>query len=415
MLRDWIPPVRCRSVRSPQLDSTTVLNSLNVAEPGRAGTPASPADPRFRPAASPAEVERFRVILVEAVARSATNIHIRAGDVVYVRVEGELVPLDTPVLSALNTYEMTMHILSTSANAPDIDSVHDYSGAWSAPGIGRFRLSLLKQRSSFMIVLRVIPDVLPTFDSLGLPASLASIALSDFGLILVAGTAGAGRSSTVAAFVNHLNTKSPRRRHIVSVEPAIRYLHKNHACEVTQREIGIDTESYMSGVKSAMDQDADVIVIGDLSSPDLVELAVRAAEQGRLVISKIRATDATTALRSLLANFSPDRQNSARLQLSELLRCVVAQRLLPRADSRGRVVVSEVLLMSPAVRDVLTDAGRLSELRQALLDGRAQYGTQTFDQHLADLVIAGRVSFEVAVSLATNSLDFELQLRGLGR
>lgn len=391
-----------------------MLNSQKGNEPGRADLAAA-VDPRIRLTASPAEVERLRKILMEAVSRNATDIHIRAGDVVYARVDGDLVPLDTSVLSALNTYEMTMHILATSANTPDIDEVHDYSGPWSAPGIGRFRLSLLKQRSSFMIVLRVIPDTLPTFDSLSLPNVLASIGLSEFGLILVAGTPGAGRSSTVAALVNHLNTKSPRRRHIVSVEQAIRYLHKNNGCAVTQREIGIDTDSYLTGVRAAMDQDADVIVIGDLATPELVELAVRAAEQGRLVIAKVRANDTTTALRTLLANFSPDRQDSARLQLTELLRGVIAQRLLPRADSRGRVVAAEVLVMTPAVRDVLADAGRLSELRQTLSEGRAQYGTQTFDQHLADRVISGQVSFEVAVTLATNSLDFELQLRGLKR
>lgn len=365
--------------------------------------------------AAPEEVERLRNILTSAVARNATDIHIRAGDAAYVRVDGELVALDTGILSAKQTHEMTRHILATSPHTPDISTVHDYSGPWSAPGIGRFRLSLLKQRSSFMIVLRVIPDVLPTFESLNLPSSLASIALADFGMILVAGAQGGGRASTTAAFVNHLNTHSPRRRHIVTVERALRFLHKNNACAVTQREIGIDTASYAVGVRAAMEQDADVIVIGDLDDPELVELAMRAAEQGRLVIGQVRATDTTIAIRSILERFGPDRRDSARLHLSELLRGVIAQRLLPRADSRGRIAVAEVMLMTPMVRDILSDPGRLSELRNALSEGRAQFGTQTFDQHLADRVIAGQVSFEVAVTLATNSLDFELQLRGLRR
>lgn len=367
------------------------------------------------PTADPLEVERLRAILGEAVARHATDIHIRAGDAPYIRVEGELQPLEGGGLTARQTYEMTRHILATSANAPDIEHVHDHSGPWSAPGIGRFRLSLLKQRSSFMLVLRVIPDVLPTFESLGLPAALASIALADFGLILVASAQGGGRSSTTAAFVNHLNTKAVRRRHIVTVERALRFLHKNQACAVTQREIGIDTDSYAAGVRAAMEQDADVIVIGDLEDPHIVELAVRAAEQGRLVIGQVRATDATTTLKHFLDRIAPDRRDSARLQLTELLRGVVAQRLLPRADSRGRIAVAELLLMTPMVRDILGDPGRLAELRHALAEGRAQYGTQTFDQHLADRVIAGEVSFDVAVTLATNSLDFELQLRGLRR
>jgi twitching motility protein PilT len=367
------------------------------------------------PSAAPDEVERLRSILIAAVARNATDIHIRAGDSAYIRVDGELVSLDTGILTAKTTFEMTRHILATSPQAPSLDTVHDHSGPWSAPGIGRFRLSLLKQRSSFMIVLRVIPDVLPTFESLNLPGSLASIALADFGIILVAGAQGGGRSSTTAAFVNHLNSQSPRRRHIVTVERALRFLHKNHACAVTQREIGIDTASYAVGVRAAMEQDADVIVIGDLDDPELVELGMRAAEQGRLVIGQVRATDATIAIRSILERFGPDRRDSARLQLSELLRGVIAQRLLPRADSRGRIAVAEVMLMTPTVRDVLSDPGRLAELRNALSEGRAQYGTQTFDQHLADRVIAGQVSFDVAVTLATNSLDFELQLRGLRR
>ena len=388
-------------------------NSLKSAEFNRGEGPAEA--PRLRVSASAAEVERLRSILTQAVAKHATDLHIRAGDVVYARVQGELVPLDTSVLTALNTYEMTAHILATSLNAPDIDDVTDYSGPWSAPGIGRFRISLLKQRSSFMIVLRVIPDVLPTVETLGLPSALTPVIGADFGLILVAGTPGSGRASTIAALVNHLNAHAERRRHIVSVESAIRYLHKNHKCAVTQREVGIDTGSYLRGVQSAMDQDADVIVIGDLETPELVELAVRAAEQGRLVIAKIRAADTTSAIRALLAHFPSDRQESARLQLTELLRAVVAQRLLPRADSRGRVAAAELMLMTPAVRDVLSDAGRLAELRQTLSEGRAQHGTQTFDQHLADRVIAGQVSFDVAVTLATNSLDFELQLRGLKR
>ncbi len=392
-------------------------NPLKPAEFGRTDQPHQPPgdSSRHRVPASAAEVERLRNILTQAVAKHATDLHIRAGDVVYARVEGELVPLDTSVLTATNTYEMTSHILATSQGAPEIESVSDYSGPWSAPGIGRFRISLLRQRSSFMIVLRVIPDVLPTIESLDLPPALTSIASSDFGLILVAGIPGSGRASTVAAIVNHLNTTSTRRRHIVSVEAAIRYLHRNHLCAITQREVGIDTATYLSGVRAALEQDADVLVIGDLDTPELVDFAVRAAEQGRLVIAKVKAGDTTTAMRALLATFATERLDAARLQLTDLLRGIIAQRLLPRADTRGRIIAAELLLMTPGVRDVLTDAGRLGELRQALSEGRAQYGTQTFDQHLADRVIAGQVSFEIAVTLATNSLDFELQLRGLKR
>jgi twitching motility protein PilT len=372
-------------------------------------------DRRFRPAAAQADVESMRQFLVEAIQRGATDIHVRAGDVVYARVGGHLTPLDTPVLTAVNTFEMVTHILGTSGNAPVIDELRDYSGPWSAPGVARFRVSILRQRSSFAIVMRVIPDVLPSLESLGLPAALGKAVLNDFGLVLVSGVPGSGRSSTLAAVMHHLNTFSPRRRHIVSIESSIEFLHRNSHCAITQREVGVDTDSFTEGMRAALDQDADVIVVGNMSEPGIVDLAMRAAESGRLVIGKVTAPDTTSALRSFFAGLPADQQDTARLHLTEMLRVIVAQRLLPRADGHGRVLASEVLLVTPQVRDVLSDPGRLSEIRLALADGRAEFGTQTFDQNLADLVISGQVSFEVALTLASNSLDFELQLRGLRR
>jgi twitching motility protein PilT len=370
---------------------------------------------RFRPAASPAEVEKMRAFLVDAIQRGATDIHVRAGDVVYARVGGVLTPLDTPVLTAVSTLEMVTHILGTSSNAPTIDEVRDYSGPWSAPGVARFRVSVLRQRSSFAIVMRVIPDTLPTLESLGIPSAVGNAVLADFGLVFVSGVPGSGRGSTMAALMHHLNTHAPHRRHIVSIESNIEFLHKNSRCAITQREVGVDTDSFADGMRAALDQDADVIVVGEMNEPEIIELAIRAAESGRLVIGKMSSPDATSALRTFFAGLPADQQDAARLHVTEMLRDVVAQRLLPRADGQGRVLACEVLLMTPYIRDVLGDPGRLAEVRQVLADGRAEFGTQTFDQHLADLVISGQVSFEVALTLATNSLDFELQLRGLRR
>ncbi len=375
----------------------------------------APEERRFRPSASQAEVEKLRKFLAEGIERGASDIHIRAGDVVYARVGGQLTPLDTPVLTAVSTFEMVTHILGTSSSAPSIEDVRDYSGPWSAPGIARFRVSILKQRSSYAIVMRVIPDVMPTVEQLGLPANVANAALSEFGLIFITGVPGSGRASTIAALIHHLNTNAPRRRHIVAIETAIEFLHRNNKCAITQREVGVDTDSFADGMRAALDQDADIIVVGEMDDPEIIELAVRAAESGRLIIGKMNAPDATGALRHFLGGLPSDQQDTARLHVTEMLRAIVAQRLLPRSDGQGRVLASEILLMTPMVRDVLGDPGRLSEIRQTLADGRAEFGTQTFDQHLADLVISGKVSFEVALTLATNSLDFELQLRGLRR
>ena len=345
----------------------------------------------------------------------ATDVHLRAGDVVFARIDGQLTPLETPALTSVSTYEMVQHILSTSHNAPAIDDVRDFTGPWSAPGIARFRVSVLRQRSSFAIVMRVIPDELPSLESLGLPPTIASAVLSGSGLLIVTGGPGSGRASTVAAIVHHLNTNAPRRRHVVTIEPSIEFLHRNVRCSITQREVGVDTDSFADGMRAALDQDADVVVIGDLDQPELIELAKRGAEQGRLIIAKMTAPDVVSALRTFLAGLPDEQEESARLQVAEMLRAIVAQRLLPRADGTGRVLAAEILVITPAVREVLADPARMGEMRSALADGRAEYGTQTLDQHLADLVISGQVSFEVALSLANNSLDFELQLRGLRR
>jgi len=370
---------------------------------------------RFRPGAAQAEIDQLRQFLVDAIQRGATDIHVRAGDVVYARVGGALTPLDTPVLAAASTFEMVTHILGTSSKAPAIEDVRDFSGPWSAPGIARFRVSILRQRSSFAIVMRVIPDVLPSIESLGLPAGLGGAVLHDFGMVFVTGVPGSGRASTLAALVHHLNGHALRRRHVVVIESAIEFLHKNNKCSVTQREVGVDTDSFADGMRAALEQDADVIVVGEMNEPEIIELAVRAAEVGRLVIGKMSAPDATGALRAFFGGLPSDQQDTARLHVSEMLRAICAQRLLPRADGQGRVLAAELLLMSPLVRDVLGDPGRLAEIRQTIAEGRAEFGTQTFDQHLADLVISGKVAFEVALTLATNSLDFELQLRGLRR
>lgn len=379
-------------------------------------SPAGASDElRFRPTASPVEVERLRQYLVEALQRGATDIHLRAGDAVYARVDGKLTALDTPILTAVSTFEMVTHVLGTSVNAPNIDSVRDYSGPWSAPGVARFRVSILRQRSSFAIVMRVVPSIVPTIEELGLPKALADAVLNQFGLVFVSGVPGSGRTSTLAAIVQHLNTHSPERRHVVVIESAIEFLHKNDQCSITQREVGIDTDNFADGMRAALEQDADVIVVGELDEPEIIQLAIRAAEAGRLVIGKFVAPDTTATLRAFFSGLPADQQDAARLQASEMLRGVVAQRLLPRADGQGRVLAAELLVMTPLVREVIADAGRLAEIRPALAEGRTTFGTQTFDQNLADLVISGRVSFEVALTLATNSLDFELQLRGLRR
>jgi twitching motility protein PilT len=279
-------------------------------------------------------------------------------------------------------------------------------------GIGRFRVNILRQRSSFMVVLRVVSNVLPTFEQLGLPRAVVGTTRVDAGLFVVCGAPESGRSTTIAAIVNYLNAAAATRRHCVLIEQPIEYLHRNQKWSMTQREVGSDTDSFEAGVRAAILQDADAIVIGGLEQPAVVEAAFRAVEAGRLVIGRMAASDASAAIRTLLQRMESDDQQSARLRIAEALHAVVAQKLIPRQSGGRRVLATQLLYMTPYVRETILDSGTADNLGDALLKGRDQYGTQTFDQSLADLVMSGEVAFDMAVKMAANPLDLELQLRG---
>ena len=395
----------------------------NTNGPGTTAAPKSPSTARSpEPAGSgaargrtvfePGAFEQSFDSLVEgAIARGATDIHVRAGDVVQARIDGVLVALDTPALSPNDTRALAARVLEANGSADRIDDVREHEGSWSLRGVGRFRVSILRQRSSFMVILRVISDVLPTFAELGLPRAIIHSTRVDAGLIVVCGAPESGRSTTIAAVVNYLNTAAATRRHCVLIEQPIEYLHKSQKWSMTQREVGSDTESFESGVRAAVLQDADAIVIGGLEQPAVVEAAFRAVEAGKLVIGRMAAPDANGAIRNLLQRMECDDQQTARLRVAETLHAVIAQKLIPRQTGGRRVLATQLLYMTPYVRESILDAGTADHLGDALVKGRDQYGTQTFDQSLADSVISGDVAFEMAVKLAANPLDLELALR----
>jgi twitching motility protein PilT len=393
-------------------------NTLNG--PGASAAPLSPAttrpparpDARARSMFEPGAFEQLFDSLVEsAVKRGATDIHVRAGDVVQARVDGDLVAFDTPVLSPDDTRALAVRVLEANGSAHRIEDVKEYEGPWSLRGIGRFRVNVLRQRSSFMLVMRVVSGVLPTFEQLGLPRGIVGTTRLDAGLIVVCGTPESGRSTTIAAIVNYLNIAAATRRHCVLIEQPIEYLHRNQKWSITQREVGSDTDSYESGVRSAILQDADAIVVGGLEQPSVIEAAFRGVEAGRLVIGRMTAPDAGAAIRNLLQRMDDDDEQSTRLRLAEALHAVVAQKLIPRQNGGRRVLATQLLYMTPHVRETILDAGAADDLNEALAKGRDQYGTHTFDQSLADLVIAGDVAFDMAVKIAGNPLDLELQLK----
>jgi len=348
-------------------------------------------------------------IIKAAVERGASDLHVKAGDVFRARIHGRLVPLTKQTLTPDQTRSIALHLMSNENDKARVDSITDYDCSWSASGIGRFRVNIMRQRSSFMIVMRVIPFNIPTFETLRLPRVMERVATAERGMILVTGVTGSGKSSTMAAMVNHINRNE--NRHILTLENPIEFLHKDVNSSITQREVGQDTNDFKTGLRAALRQDPDVIMIGEMRDAETVDTAIKAAETGHLLVSTLHTPDAQSTILRIMAMFPPDEQEIVRLRLAETLHAVVSQRLLPRPDGKGRVVAAEVMVVTPAVRDMIADGGRIGEIRDYIADGRETYGTQTFDQHLTELVQSGEVTFEVAKAAASNPSDFELKQR----
>ena len=352
-------------------------------------------------------------IIKAAVDRGASDLHIKAGDVFRARIDGKLVPLTKQRLTPEQTKAIAQKLIANEEDRGRIDRLRDYDCSWGMPGIGRFRVNILRQRSSFMIVMRVIPFDVPTFESLKLPAVLAQVATAERGMILVTGVTGSGKSSTMAAIINHINQN--QHRHILTLENPIEFLHRDINCSVTQREIGVDTDDFRTGLRAALRQDPDVILIGEMRDAETIDTAMKAAETGHLLVSTLHTPDAVTTVSRIISMFPPEEQEIARLRLSEALHAVVSQRLLPRADGHGRAAALEVLLATGTAREMIRDRDRTSSLPDYVKEAREQYGMQTFDQHLMDLVAEDVVTYETALAASSNPSDFQLQMRTLRR
>jgi len=352
-------------------------------------------------------------IIKAAVDRGASDLHIKAGDVFRARIDGKLVPLTKQRLTPDQTKAIALRLIPNEEDRARIDKLRDYDCSWGMPGVGRFRVNILRQRSSFMIVMRVIPFDVPSFESLKLPSVLATVASAERGMILVTGVTGSGKSSTMAAMIHHIN--QTQHKHIVTLENPIEFLHRDVTCSVTQREIGVDTDDFRMGLRAALRQDPDVILIGEMRDAETIDTAMKAAETGHVVISTLHTPDAVTTVSRIVSMFPPEEQEIARLRLSEALQAIVSQRLLPRADGHGRVAALEIMICTGTVRDLIKDAERIPELHDYIRDARDQYGMQTFDQHLMDLVSESVVTYETAMAASTNPADFELQMRTLRR
>ena len=350
-------------------------------------------------------------IIQAAVQRGASDLHIKAGDVFRARINGALVPLTKQRLTPEQTRAIALKLIPHERDRQRLDEIQDYDCSWGLPGVGRFRVNILRQRGSFMIVMRVIPFEIPSIEQLGLPPVVQDVAALERGMILVTGVTGSGKSSTQAAMIGFMNQNM--RRHVVTLENPIEFLHRDVNCSITQREVGIDTDDFRVGLRAALRQDPDVILIGEMRDTESIDIALKSAETGHLVISTVHTRDAAATISRLVATFPPEEQKVVRLRLAEQLQAVISQRLLPSKDGKGRVLAAEVMVVSGTIRDCIADPDRTAEIPEHIAEGKTTYGMQTFDQALMDLVMSGQVDYAVAKAAATNPGDFELKMNML--
>ncbi len=283
--------------------------------------------------------------------------------------------------------------------------------AYGVPGVGRFRVNVFQQRGTVSMVLRVIPDKVRSMAELGLPPIIEHIADEQRGLILVTGATGSGKSTTLAALIDHIN--ATRGGHIVTIEDPIEFLHRDKKSFISQREVEVDTRTFAEALRGALRQDPDVILVGEMRDHETIETALTAAETGHLVLSTLHTLDATETITRIVSSFPPHQQKSVRLQLAGILRAVISMRLVRSADGKGRVPAAEVMVTTGLIRDYIANEEKTSLIRDAIAAGQSQYGMQTFDQSLLNLYQSGLISLEEALRGASNPDEFRLRISGI--
>jgi twitching motility protein PilT len=343
--------------------------------------------------------------------RGASDLHLKVGSHPVIRVDGRLIPLtEQKRMMQEDTIAMAFSIMSARQKQKFKDNF-EIDMAYSVPGLGRFRCSVFQQRGTVGLVLRVIPVKILTIKDLLLPPVLEVVAGERRGLILVTGTTGSGKSTSLAAVIDYIN--STRTEHIMTIEDPIEFLHRDKKSLVNQREVEVDTKSFALALRSALRQDPDVILVGEMRDYETIETALTAAETGHLVLSTLHTLDATETVNRIISVFPPHQQKQIRLQLASVLKAVISMRLVPRADGKGRVPAVEVLRSTQYIKDCIENKEKTKLIRDAIAAGTSQYGMQTFDQSLYRLYRQDLISFEEALRQATNPDEFKLKVAGI--
>ena len=350
-------------------------------------------------------------ILKVAVKGGASDIHLKSGLPPMFRVDGALVPLKNGERMMPDEIQQMALDIMNPTQKDRFEEHREADLAYGVAGLGRFRVNVFQQRGSIGIVFRVIPFGVKTLDQLHLPKVVERISEEHRGLILVTGTTGSGKSTTLAAMIEQIN--SNRTCHIMTIEDPIEFLIRDRRSIVNQREIGVDSHSFANALRAALRQDPDVILVGEMRDFETIETALTAAETGHLVMSTLHTLDATETISRIISVFPPHQQNQVRLQLAAILKAVISQRLVPRADGKGRVPALEVLVSTAYTRELIADKDRSKEIPDAIAKGYTTYGMQTFDQSLMSLVKDGLVTYEEALKNVSNPDDFALRYRGI--
>jgi twitching motility protein PilT len=350
-------------------------------------------------------------LLRKATAQEASDLHIKVGSPPILRIYGELTPLvSEKKISNEDATKIALSVMST-AQADLFKRKNDMDLAYSVPGLGRFRCNIFMQRGTVGLVFRVIPMRIPTIEELLLPEVIKKIAMEQRGLILVTGTTGSGKSTTLASMIDLIN--STRTEHIMTIEDPIEYLHRDKKSIINQREIGNDTESFSKALRQALRQDPDVILVGEMRDFETIQTSLVAAETGHLVLSTLHTIDATETVNRIIAVFPPYQHKQVRMQLASVLKSIISMRLVPRADGKGRVPAVEVLIATTTIKDCILDPDKTKTISDVVEQGAIHYGMQSFDQSILSLFKSGLITYEEALRRATNPDDFVLKVKGI--
>ncbi len=374
-------------------------------------TTATGVEKAARNGTAPAPTFDLKAALQKMVREGASDLHLKVGRPPTLRLHGDLFPLDLPILRPEELRTLAEQLLPP-AQLREFVEVREADFAINVPGIGRFRVNVYQQKGTVAFALRSIAHAAANIRDLNLPPVLEQIALKPRGLVLVTGVTGSGKSTALAAMLQYMNER--RGANIITIEDPIEFVHRDMKCHINQREVGTDTATFAQALRRVLRQDPDVIMIGEIRDLETLEVALKAANTGHLVLSTLHTTDATQTINRVLSFYPPDKQGEVRFMLASALNAVISLRLVPRADRPGRVPACEVLVNTEAVRDQIRDVHAALNIPDLIREGSVAYGMQGFDQSLMEWFSRGVISYENALFNATSPAEFALRTQGVG-